>query len=265
ALRDLPIVVTLINGNLKSRVRSVIEFPDLCRLTLHRAPHYCLQLGRFLHRIGRFNLLRPSGLPLEACQTASYLFEANSADPTTLFGETTPSYYCRHQLGREEQGCTSSSGGPSTEPHGSPSATLAAPTSLPAPLARQSSPARSVSPASCRPGRGLHGRPSTVRSASHSTARSWPTPPTTGIAGPSPPIRGTLPTISCECATMPSKPAASRSQIPKPTLITLDSRLSPPWNAWFASGRRTTRTRLWPQAEPMTCERSSPSSVTTDR
>src|SRR5699024_3948968 len=167
ALRDLPIVVTLINGDLKSRVRSVIEFPDLCRLTLQRAPHYCLQLGRFLHRIGRFNLLRPSGLPLEACQTASYLFEANSADPTTPFGETTPPYYCRHQLGREEQGCASRSGGPSTEPHGSPAATLAAPAPR-APPARPSSPARSVSSASCRPGWGLRDRPSTVLSASHS-------------------------------------------------------------------------------------------------
>src|SRR5699024_392779 len=129
------------------------------------------------------------------------------------FGETTPPYYCRHQLGREEQGCTSSSGGPSTEPHGSPTATLAAPAPR-APLARPSSQARSVSSASCRPGWGLRDRPSIVLSASHSTGRSCPKPTTPGIAGPLPSIRGTLPTISCECATMPLKPDGNRPQIP---------------------------------------------------
>ena len=35
------------------------------------------------------------------------------------FGEISQPYYCRHQLVREEQGCTSSSGGPSIEPRGS--------------------------------------------------------------------------------------------------------------------------------------------------
>src|SRR5699024_9823880 len=159
---------------------------------------------------------------------------ANSACPccfypprtTTPFGETQPPYYCRDQCGREEQGCISSSGGPSTVPRGCPTPAPTPATPPRPPPAQRSSPARSVSSASCRLGWERLVRPSAGRSASPSTERSWPKSITPGTAVPSPPTRGTLPTISCDCATMPSKPDGNR---PPKQKTTLTIRVSTPW------------------------------------